>query len=65
MCMVKPCYILAKRLGLFAVRLPSLSWGNGLLGCGINFDIFTHVLHESSSFFFSLIFYFKKKEEKK
>ena len=30
MCMVKPYYILFKRLGLFAVRLPSLSRGNGL-----------------------------------
>ena len=36
---VKPYHILAERFGLFAVRLPSLSRGNGLLGCGITFDI--------------------------
>ena len=52
MCTVKPCYILAERPRLFAVRLPSLSQGNGLLGCGITFDIFTHVLHRSFFFFF-------------
>ena len=44
MCMVKLYHILAKRFGLFAVRLPSL------LGCGITFDIFTHVLHGSIFF---------------
>ena len=39
----------AERFGLFAVRLPSLSWGkNGLWECGITFDIFTHVFHGSS-----------------
>ena len=46
MCTVKPYYISAKRFGLFAVRLPSLSRGNGL-GYGITFDIFTHNLHGS------------------
>ena len=50
MCTVKLYYILAERFGLFAVRLPSLSGGNGLLGCGITFDIFTHVLHGLSFF---------------
>ena len=32
MCMVKPYYILAKRFGLFAMRLPSLSWGKWTVG---------------------------------
>ena len=57
-CTVKPCYILAKRLRLFAMRLPSLSWGNGLLGCGITFDIFTHVLHGSFFLFLFCFFFF-------
>ena len=55
MCTVKLYYILFERLELFAIRLPSLSRGNELLGCGITFDIFTHVLCGS---FLSLIFYF-------
>ena len=58
MCTVKPYYILFERLRLFAVRLPSLSVGNGLLGCGITFDIFAHVLHGSIIFvFFNILFY--------
>ena len=43
MCAVKPYHVLAERCGLFAVRHPSLSPGNGLLECGITFYIFTHV----------------------
>ena len=42
MCTVKPYHILDERFGLFAIRLPSLSQGNGL-GLWHNFDIFTHV----------------------
>ena len=57
MCTVKPYHILAKRFGLFAVRLPSLSQGNGLLRCGITFGIFTHVLHGSRFFFINLLIY--------
>ena len=63
MCMVKPYYILAERFGLFAVRLSSLSWGKGLLGCGITFDIFTHGLH--GSFFCFINLWFTKKRIKK
>ena len=73
MCTVKPYYIfsrkkcvrlsciifLAERFRLFAMRLPSLSRGNGLLGCGITFDIFTHVLH--GSFLFALLLQLYKK----
>ena len=55
MCTVKPCYILAKRLGLFAVRLPSLSWREMDWGCGITLDIFTHVCTGLSSFNILLI----------
>ena len=28
MCTVKPCFVLVKGLRLFAMRLPSISWGN-------------------------------------
>ena len=42
--------------GCFAVRLPSLSKGEMDLGCGITFDIFTHVLH--GSFFFAILLIF-------
>ena len=62
MCMVKPYYILFERLGLFAMRLPSLSQGKGLLGCGITFDIFTHVLH--GSLFYFIIYNIKKRKKK-
>ena len=37
MCTVKPYYILAKRFGLFAMRLPSLSWGKWTVGLWHNF----------------------------
>ena len=52
---VKPYYILAERFGLFAVRPPPFPRGNGLLGCGITFDIFTHVLHRSFLLFLYLL----------
>ena len=53
MCTAKPYHIFAERFGIFAVRYPSLSQGNGLLGCGIIFDIFTHVF--TGLFFFEFI----------
>ena len=54
MCTVKPCFVLAEGLRLFAVRLPSLSQGKVWGGCGITFDIFTHGNHGSSLFIFIL-----------
>ena len=44
--MIKPYHILNEKFGLFAIRLPPFPGGNGM-GCGITFDIFTHVLHGS------------------
>ena len=61
--MVKLYYILAERLGLFAVRLPSLSRGIGLLGCGITFDILPMVY--MVTFFVCLLITFTKKRKKR
>ena len=43
MYMVKPYYIFSRKIWTFhrEASLPFLG-GNGLLGCGITFDIFTH-----------------------
>ena len=64
MCMVKPYYILAKRFGLFAVRLPSLSQGKWTVGLWHNFDIFTHGKARIIFVWFYYITVYKKKERK-
>ena len=56
-CMVKPFFVLADRLRLFAVRLPSLYLGMECGDCGITLDIFTHVLARVC-FFFCFFFVF-------
>ena len=60
MCTVKPCYILAERLGLFAMRLPSLSRGNGL-GLWHNFLCFLPMF--CTGLFFLLYFIIYKRKE--
>ena len=61
MCTVKPYYILAERFRLSAVRLPSLSWGNGLLGSGITFDVFPHVFCTGRFFLLFINIIYKNK----
>ena len=66
MCTVKPYCILAKRFGLFAMRLPSLSRGKWTVGLWHNFGYFYPCLH--GSLFFCLLYFnlqFTKIKEKK
>ena len=51
MCKARVMFCLADGLGLFAMRLPSLSWRMECGDSGITFDIFTHV---------SMVFFFCK-----
>ena len=53
---VKPFFVLADGLRLFAMRLPSLSQGMVCGDCGITFDIFTHVLAQVCFFLFFFLF---------
>ena len=52
--MVKPFFVLANGLRLFAVRLPSLSRGMECGDCGITFDILPMFWHGSAFVFFFL-----------
>ena len=63
MCIVKLCYILTKRLGLFAMRLPSLSWGNGL-GLWHNFGYF-YPCFAQVYFLFALFFFATIQQKRK
>ena len=64
-CTVKPFFVLADGLRLFAMRLPSLSQGMECGDCGITFDIFTHVLAWVCVFFFVYFIYNYFPETKK
>ena len=59
MCTVKPYHILNEGFGLVAVRLPSLSQGEWTWGCGITFDIFTHVYYTGRLKFIRIPSYIK------